>query len=92
MFATLHNFNIWNLAPPDITHDLAEGVVVARALADVILKYCVTLSPKETVETINKFPFYNSKITVKYESESFIYLGTKAVQVMCKFNANVYIF
>lgn len=80
LFATLPGFNVWNLAPPDITHDLAEGVI-ARALGNVILKNCVMLSLAETMKVINNFPFYNSKITVRLEGECFVFVGTKAIQV-----------
>lgn len=82
IFTKLAGVSIWNIAPPDPCHDVAEGVV-ERILSTFILRMAIDLDRNEIIDTISEFDFYNGSIKIYYNSPEriFAFSGTKAVQV-----------
>lgn len=82
IFTKLPGVTIWNIAPPDPCHDVAEGVV-ERILTTFILRCGINLNRNEIIDTIANFDFYNGSIKIYYNSpeRTFAFSGTKAVQV-----------
>ena len=80
-FVSLENVSIWNIAPPDVLHDLAEGCV-ATLFCRFIFKNSLNLKPKETIAKVEKFNFYYGKFKMGFEKQVFKFRKAKAVQVI----------
>ena len=81
IFAKLPGVNVWSIGPPDILHDLPEGID-DRLLAELVLKDAISLPTSEIVDRIEKFNFYHGKFLIKYKEGMFHMKRSKAVQVV----------
>lgn len=78
---SLDNVDVWNIAPPDVLHDLAEGCV-SKLFSRFILTSAINLKTAEIISKIEKFNFYFGKFKMRFASKVFIFRKTKAVQVI----------
>ncbi|KAH9406522.1 hypothetical protein TYRP_013503 [Tyrophagus putrescentiae] len=82
-FENFNGINRFNICPPDLAHDLAEGVVLEALL--LILRSMVTnhfMTQKVILEMIAKFGphFYEGKAEVKPDVHNSFSIKSKAVQ------------
>ncbi|KAI2796675.1 hypothetical protein BLOT_015686, partial [Blomia tropicalis] len=62
-FSHLNGVTPWNISPPDVCHDLAEGVI--PRLLSIILQHGIKLNANEVIEKINSFKFNNGSLRGK---------------------------
>ncbi len=84
VFDNFNDINRFNICPPDLAHDLAEGVVLETLL--LILRSIVTnhqLSQQNIIQMIEDYGkhLYEGKAEVKPESYNSFSIKSKAVQV-----------
>src|SRR5699024_5390685 len=76
----LPDLTIWNSAPCDILHDLAEGVIEKLLCWYILPEAIKNLKRKEIADIISNFKFYQGGFSMSYEGK-FKFVGAKAVQV-----------
>ena len=80
IFGKLPGVTVWSIGPPDILHDLPEGID-DRLLTQLVLKDAIDLPPNEIVQRIKSFKFYHGKFIISCKSGHFSITRSKAVQV-----------
>lgn len=78
---SLPGIDLWSVSPPDVLHDLSEGVV-DKLLKLLIMKYALKgLRKAQVLNIVNKFKFSNGKFKMRIDKGEFEFSSAKAVQV-----------